>query len=142
MSFETVRFSQADINNINLGKRRPLNPLNWADRKNKIKKDKGLSYKILKGTRAGLTIPAITQPTGEKTCRCKKDGCCKEAKFYVDLYTAFRSVNADQQNQLLGDCVEIREPKSRRIDPRNAIKIKKHSYRYLYVCLLTIRAGG
>ncbi|CAG7631671.1 unnamed protein product [Allacma fusca] len=130
MSFDTVRFSRADINNINLGKRRPLNPLNWADRKNKNNKDKGLAYKVLKGRRAGLTIPAIIQPTGEKFCPCKKAGCCQDPKFYTDLYKSFREINADQQNQLLAECLEIQEPKSRRIDPKNAIKIKKHSYSY------------
>ncbi|CAG7725699.1 unnamed protein product [Allacma fusca] len=64
MANRAVLVSQADLSNLNKGKRRQVNPLNWKDRAKKIKKDKGLSYKILKGRKAGTLVAALIPPDG------------------------------------------------------------------------------
>ncbi|CAG7729903.1 unnamed protein product, partial [Allacma fusca] len=115
MSFDVVRLSGADLNNLNCGKRRPLNPLNLRDRKNKINNDKGLKYEIVKGRRKGTVVASIRPPTGDKI-------------FYVDLFNSFRAVNADQQNQILSESLEIKSPAEKRIAPENARKLKSNTY--------------
>ncbi|CAG7726089.1 unnamed protein product [Allacma fusca] len=70
MEEEGVYLSAADLKCLNKCKRRPFKPLNWKKRENKNRKDKGLAYKVLYGTRAGKCVPAISPPSGMKICRC------------------------------------------------------------------------
>ncbi|CAG7725304.1 unnamed protein product [Allacma fusca] len=126
----SINISSAALKGLNKGKRRPFDPLNWLDRKNTIRKDRGESYQIVKGAKAGSTVLAITPPTGEKCCRCSRPGCNLDRSVYTQYYNTFREVNGNQQNIMLADCIEILKPAKRSVEKENARKYKANTYGY------------
>ncbi|CAG7821268.1 unnamed protein product [Allacma fusca] len=121
--------SESDFNSMNWAKppNRRINPFEHGRRKNKLLKDAGQEYEIVKGKDKGKKRVAKVPPTGEKLCRCSRSGCNLPAEFYRIVFDEFYGMNSPEQYRFLADHIDITEP-ARRDVKENSRRIFTYKY--------------